>query len=147
MFSLGVEFKTGRCWGFLFKSEERARNSRNQLLMAMQPPQAIPLSGDQIPLHQTPVHITSMTNSPPFNNKIIPIADDFGTEADIKVADVSGIMFEDMTKTSEAAIERGLHQARGQATLNKRAQADPTIRTAAVLSGDAMRMNGPQRFS
>lgn len=120
MFSLAIELRTARSWVFLYKSETSARRARDTLRGVLNV-----VGGDPI----------------------VTVADEYGTEADISAKDILGILFEDMNKCSESSIERGLHQARSQASLNRRAQSDPLLRTGAVAVGDMARMNGPQRFS
>jgi len=121
MFSIGVEFKSGRAWGFLFRQEREARQAHDELRQSME------VGGSGM------YHLT----------------DEFGSSAIMRVADVSGCILEDMSKTSEAGIERGLNNARSQASLNRRAQADPQITSgvSGVMPGDMSRINGPLRFS
>lgn len=71
-------------------------------------------------------------------NIVATIADDFGQIAQVRVADITGRMLEDMTESAQAHIARALHQQRMQAQAQKAAESDPQIRAAmrgpAVLS-------------
>jgi phage tail tube protein FII len=63
------------------------------------------------------------------------VKDDFGNEAVILTSVVNGIIVEDMSKCTDAAVERTLLQARGQAKAQSRAQADPALRILGQLNG------------
>ncbi|MFA5902209.1 MAG: hypothetical protein WC829_24215 [Hyphomicrobium sp.] len=54
-------------------------------------------------------------------------SDDFGQNFSIAIDGISGMLLEDMALSQEAAIERGLHQARSQAKAQKLAMTDPII--------------------
>jgi NADH:ubiquinone oxidoreductase subunit D len=56
--------------------------------------------------------------------------DDFGQTISLVVNDIHGMMLEDMSLSQEAAVERGLHQARTQAKAEKKAMEDSVIKEA-----------------
>jgi hypothetical protein len=75
------------------------------------------------------------------------IEDDFGQIATIARSDMKGVLFEDLNLTKDAAVERSLYTARGQADLNRRASSDPALKLASGggmfgANGMPHRMNG-----
>lgn len=80
----------------------------------------------------------------------VAATDDFGQQVFVHANKVSGMMLEDMELSQQAAIERGLHQARSQAKAQKLAMADPVIASSlrqqqmgpAVLGPGGMMPNG-----
>ena len=56
--------------------------------------------------------------------------DDFGQAISLVIDDIHGMMFEDMALSQEAAVERGLHQARTQAKAETKAMNDDVIKNA-----------------
>lgn len=62
-----------------------------------------------------------------------------------KLEDVKGVLFEDMTKSKQATIERNLHNLHVQADYTRVVQADPKLKVAAMQQGPAVHspfMNG-----
>jgi hypothetical protein len=82
-------------------------------------------------------------------NGALATTDDFGQQIFFLGTEVRGLLLEDMALSQEAAIERGLHQARSQAKAQKLAMTDPIISASlrqqqmgpAVL-GPGMMLNG-----
>ncbi len=66
------------------------------------------------------------------------LTDDFGQHAEVSRASIHGTMLEDMDKSKLAHIEQGLHRARTQANAQSRAQSDPVLKAAAMMSGAPM---------
>jgi hypothetical protein len=71
--------------------------------------------------------IVSFKNPATLDNKNFDITDDYGQHISLKRDSIQGVMFEDMTKSSLAHIERGLHQMRTQIAANNMGKADPSI--------------------
>jgi len=65
------------------------------------------------------------------------VIDDFGQRGDFQTAMVS-VFSEDMEQSKLATIERSLHVARIQASVNSRAMADPVLKTMMGGGGPAM---------
>lgn len=64
--------------------------------------------------------------------------DDFGQRAYFKLADIAGVMLENLDESKLGSIEFGLHQQRTQVSFQQRAESDPTIRAAASMRGPAI---------
>jgi hypothetical protein len=77
-------------------------------------------------------HITKDTDP------VMVLADDFGQQVAITLNKLTGAVLEDLNQTKLAHIERGLHEARTRAKMQQDAQADPVLRTAAMIQGPAM---------
>lgn len=56
------------------------------------------------------------------------LADEFGQECSVPVTCVAGVILEDLDKSILAHVERGLHNAHIQATADKTALNDPTLK-------------------
>lgn len=85
-------------WALLFKDEEKAKTVREGLAKARE-----------------------------FAKGVFTTTDDFGQTADILVSSIHGVMLENLDESQLASIERGLHQARGQAKAQKLARTDPVL--------------------
>lgn len=124
MYSLQVVFgPASAAWGFLFKAHKNAMDAYTALTNSAAP-----------------------VDASPFISPRLEIRDDFGQTASIHVAEVHGVLLEDMDETAKSVIERTLHQARTQIRANQQARQDATIKTEAQLSGmmgGQMPMNGP----
>lgn len=57
-------------------------------------------------------------------------SDDFGQAFVIPASEIKGMMLEDMDLSQDAAVERGLHQARTQAKAETKAMGDDVIKAA-----------------
>ncbi len=62
-----------------------------------------------------------------FERENLTITDDYGQVLDVKRSAIHGIMYEDMTQSQLAYVERGLHQARNQIAAEQAARTDPVI--------------------
>lgn len=122
--SVGVKFKDNSQWGLLFKSSEKAQVAFDLVCNSLNSTRE---AGSFSP--QTIIHLN----------------DDYGTQFAVIAGDVTGVLMEDLETVGEAVIERTLIQARTQAKANGRANADPTLKTDAILRGDMHRINGPLR--
>jgi len=71
--------------------------------------------------------VISFKNPPAFDSKDFDITDDYGQHVSLKRDAIHGVMFEDMTKSRLAHIERGLHHTRTQIEANNMGKADPSI--------------------
>ena len=71
--------------------------------------------------------IINFKNPSTFDSKDFDITDDYGQHVSLKRDAIQGVMFEDMTKSKLAHIERGLHQMRVQIEANNMGRADPSI--------------------
>lgn len=100
MFSLTIG--AGQCLlAFLFKTEEKAREAQS---------------------------IANLKTSD--DTDMIGIEDDFGQEGQFRVNAIYVALFEDLSKSLGAHVERGLNQARVQIEVNRYVQADPKFRMA-----------------
>lgn len=63
------------------------------------------------------------------------IIDEFGQETEFAANSLHAVMIEDWEKSKNAHIERAMHNAHTQADANRAAQADPKLRTAAMMNG------------
>ena len=70
------------------------------------------------------------------------LVDEFGQETVIERSRVAGAMFEDLSKSMMAHVEKGLHNARTQAKAEQIAINDPILKTAAMA-----KQRGPGIFS
>lgn len=57
-------------------------------------------------------------------------ADDFGMRVSIKRNALHGVLFDDLTQSKMALVERSLHQARTQVLAEQMGEADPVLRAA-----------------
>lgn len=106
MFSLNVSFTPANAiYSFLYKTEIDAKLAQDNAIAAWR------------------------------EDREIEISDDFGQWANFDPKIVNAILFENMELTKNAHIERGLWQARAQADANNIAQADPKLRTSAMMRG------------
>ena len=80
--------------------------------------------------------IINFKNPATFESKDFDITDDYGQHISVKRDAVQGVMFEDMSKSKLAHIERGLHQMRVQVDANNQARSDPML-MAAMRSSQA----------
>jgi len=71
--------------------------------------------------------VVSLKNPATFESQSFDMTDDYGQHISIKRDSIQGVMFEDMTKSKLAHIERGLHQMRVQIEANNMGKADPAI--------------------
>ncbi len=62
-----------------------------------------------------------------FERENLTITDDFGQMLDVKRSAIQGVLFEDMSQSQLAYVERGLHQARNQIAAETAARTDPVI--------------------
>jgi hypothetical protein len=115
MFTLGIVFGTQQQLAFAFKSEENAKKA---------------------------FAVCTPTSPSDPVGEISSIIDDFGTTGTFRRGAITFAWIEDLRKVSDAAVERSLINARGQATLNQRANADPTLKVAALTQGNFGRMDG-----
>jgi hypothetical protein len=69
-------------------------------------------------------------NPPTFESDYFDITDDYGQHVSVKRGTIQGVMFEDLTKSRLAHIERGLHQMRTQIDANNLAKSDPVLMAA-----------------
>jgi hypothetical protein len=79
-----------------------------------------------------------------FRKTEIEMVDDFGQTLMVPVHEVKGLLLEDLDKTKLAHVERLIHNQHTQIAAQKRWQADPAARAAAM--GPAVLtpgMNGP----
>jgi hypothetical protein len=117
MYSLSIHFGPSQmCWAFLFKDKDRAEQ-------AFRTAASLEIAGQ---------------------SSAFQIADDFGQNGMFNYSGVHGILLEDMDVSQEAAIQRGLHQARGQAKAQSRAGSDTTLRTLSAGRGPAILSQFPQ---
>lgn len=65
-------------------------------------------------------------------------SDDFGQRACLCVAEITGVMLEDLDQSKLGNIEMGLHQQRTQIGFQQRAQSDPILRAANAVRSPAM---------
>jgi|SRR5215469_7165021 len=112
MFCMTIVFGQATAWSLLFKTEEAL------------------IAAQKI---YTDVGAFNMQGVP---NGDVDITDDYGQRAIVRRSDIHGVMFEDMSQSKLAQIERGLHQMRTQIDANNQAKADPVLMAA-------MRMNQP----
>ena len=68
----------------------------------------------------------------------VQVEDQFGQRFTFKGASIDGIMYDDMSVSQLAYIERALHQARTQAKAQTRANTDPEMRGANAMHGPAV---------
>ena len=74
--------------------------------------------------------------------------DDFGQTVDLKISMIHGVMLEDLEKSKNAMIQRGLHTARTQARAQQLAQSDPVLKAAQMSQGmPILQPMGNGRFS
>jgi len=71
--------------------------------------------------------IIALKSPATFDSKDFDLTDDYGQHVCIKREAIQGIMFEDMTKSKLAHIERGMHQMRVQIEADNLAKADPSV--------------------
>jgi len=71
--------------------------------------------------------IVNFQNPATLDSKNLNLVDDYGQHVSIRRDSIHGAMFEDMTKSKLAHIERGLHQMRTQIEANNMGKADPSI--------------------
>jgi hypothetical protein len=69
---------------------------------------------------------------------LVSITDDFGVSALIPFDDIGGIVVDDMAKSVDAGVERGIQQMRGQAKTETKMKNDPALK----LLGPVGPMNG-----
>lgn len=69
---------------------------------------------------------------------ILHVADDFGQMVAINAHGIRGLMLEDLEQSKLAHIEMSLHEARVRSKAGQMAQADPSIRQAAMMQGPAV---------
>jgi hypothetical protein len=62
----------------------------------------------------------------------VSVKDDFGYRVYVPVAEINGVLFEDMDQTRLVHIERNLHQMRTQLKVQQIAQADPALKLANI---------------
>ena len=74
--------------------------------------------------------VVAFKNPATFETQSFDLTDDFGQHISVKRDAIQGVMFEDMTKSRMAHIERGMHQMRVQVEANNLAKADPTLMAA-----------------
>jgi hypothetical protein len=84
------------------------------------------------------------TSEPNVTAEVIDIQDDFGSLFHAEPSEVSGAMFIDETELAEAAILRGLLQARTQKLAQTRAAADPSL-NGGVVPAQTIVMPGQRR--
>lgn len=113
MFAITVSHGV-QAWRLLYKTEEKAEEIYNRLA---------------VPIDKTmDFNVTTR----------IAAEDDFGQRATFKVADITGVMLENLDESKLANIEMGLHQQRTQVGFQQRAESDPTIRAASQRRGPAV---------
>ena len=61
---------------------------------------------------------------------VVQLSDDYGQQAVINRDDIHGVLFEDLSKSKLALIERALHQDRVNIEANNMRKADPAIMNA-----------------
>jgi hypothetical protein len=71
--------------------------------------------------------IINLKNPSTFENATLDITDDYGQHICISRSAIQGVMFEDMSKSKLAHIERGLHQMRAQIDADNMVRADPAL--------------------
>src|SRR5215469_6206799 len=76
-------------------------------------------------------------NPATFDSKDFDITDDYGQHACVRREIIQGVMFEDLTKSKLAQIERGMHQMRTQVEANNMAKADPALMAAMRMQQQA----------
>jgi len=104
MFSMTIVFGASPMpWALLFRTQESFDNART--------------------VYNTP----SLTD---FHGKILELTDDYGQHIVVERSSIHGVMFEDMTKSKMAHIERGIHQMKTQVEANNLAKTDPTLLAA-----------------
>lgn len=100
MYSLTICFgPTATVWTLLFKEADRAQKAHAELTSAGVPATAV-----------------------------LSLGDDFGQEVALRADQIHGVLLEDMDHSALAQVERGIHQARTQASAQDRAMSDPKIR-------------------
>lgn len=65
----------------------------------------------------------------------LTIADDYGNTANFRAEDISAVVVEDLDKSGDARVERSIYEARLQAKVQTKANADPALRFAAGNGG------------
>jgi hypothetical protein len=105
MFNVTVSFGDTKQWQFLFHNFERAESVLADHANAL------------------------------IKEDFLEIIDDFGNTARIHSADINGILIENYTKSTDAAIERHLAQARAQAKAQSKINNDPLLRMVAPMNG------------
>lgn len=116
MFSLTIAVGNGQ-WAFLFRSKDAAKKAASD-------------AGDRNRMNESP---------------LVLIDDDFGQRATLVRSAIVGVLFEDLNLTKDAAVERSLYNARGQAELQRRASSDAALKLASgsgLMQGMPHRMNG-----
>jgi hypothetical protein len=104
MYSLTIHFgPNAMCWALLFKEEAKAGEAYNAYV-------ASKVNGDTV--------------------DILIGTDDFGQSYAIPLADINGILLEDLDLVEEARIQRSLANARTEVKFQQRARVDPVIRNA-----------------
>jgi hypothetical protein len=68
-------------------------------------------------------------------NTLISIFDDFGNTALLDAASITGMLIENYLKSVDAAIERHMVQARGQAKAQSKIANDPLLRMVGPMNG------------
>lgn len=110
MYALTVCFgPSGMSWRLLFKTKESADAAKNYLSID---------SGGALR------HVT--------------VNDDFGQNARIEAKSIHGWMLEDLDLSKVGTQEFMLHQERMKVSIQRAAEADPTLRTARMTQGPAM---------
>lgn len=66
------------------------------------------------------------------------VSDDFGQTFHGTLANIRGLLVEDLDKSRLARIEMGLHNARTQIAMNKQAETDPMLRQARMQQGPSV---------
>ena len=74
--------------------------------------------------------IINFKNPATFADQDFDVTDDYGQHVSIRRDAIQGVMFEDMTKSRLAHIERGMHQMRTQVEANNMVKADPALSVA-----------------
>lgn len=72
------------------------------------------------------------------------LKDDFGQTVLVDPACIAGSVFENLSQSMLAHIERGLHNARTQAKAQQIAANDPVLKTAAMARGQGPAIFSPQ---
>jgi len=62
-----------------------------------------------------------------FHGKKLELTDDYGQQIILDRSSIHGVMFEDMSKSKMAHIERGIHQMKVQVEANNLAKTDPML--------------------
>jgi hypothetical protein len=115
MFNVMVSFGTGHQWQFLFTKNARAHDVLNDYDTA---------------------HM---------DNGVLHVEDEFGNKAALVAKNINGILIEDYSRSTEAAIERHLIQMRTQAKAQSKTNSDPALRMLAP--NGMMPPMGMQRMS